>query len=196
MFRALVPILLTTWLAGLASGQQVIKLTIRPQAEPVPAMRYRLLPEVQDLGAGNAALYYQRAHSPEWLNNVRRHPDYQKVQDWLELPLSEMPRDKVRGLLPKQALEEVDRGGRRELCDWQMLERFRKESADPEGTQRARLAAILRRLDESGLSSHLDRLEPGLDRVEARAIARQYATYHRNLRRGVEAGKRVADGRP
>jgi hypothetical protein len=106
---------------------QVIKLTIRPQSEPVPALKYRLLPEVRDLHTGNAALHYQRAHSPEWIGSVRRHPDYRKMHDWLELPLKEMPLVKVRSLLPTQALLEVDLGARRDHCDWQLLERLRKD---------------------------------------------------------------------
>jgi hypothetical protein len=126
MLRALLPFLCLFGLAGQAWGQ-TIKLTIRPQAEPVPALKYRLLPEVRDLASGNAALFYQRAHSPEWIGSFRRSKDYQKIHDWLELPLSEMPRDKVNGLLPRNALHEVDIGARRDHCDWQMLDRLRKD---------------------------------------------------------------------
>ena len=126
MLRVLVSGLCIFGMASEAWGQ-VTKLKIRPQSEPVPALKYRLLPEVRDLGCGNAALHYQRAHSPEWLGRVRRHPDYQKTHDWLELPLSAMPLDKVANLLPRQALEEVDLGARRDHCDWQLLDRLRKD---------------------------------------------------------------------
>ena len=126
MLRVVVSGLCILGMAGQAWGQ-VIKLTVRPQTEPVPALKYRLLPEVRDLTSGNAVLSYQRAHSPEWLGRLRRHPDYSKIHDWLEFPLSEMPRDKVRGLLPMNALEEVDLGARRDYCDWQLLERLRKD---------------------------------------------------------------------
>ncbi len=40
-------------------------IVLFPADSPSPALRYPLLPEVRDLKAGNAALGYQRAHSPE-----------------------------------------------------------------------------------------------------------------------------------
>ena len=63
MLRVVVSGLCILGMAGQAWGQ-VIKLTVRPQTEPVPALKYRLLPEVRDLTSGNAVLSYQRAHSP------------------------------------------------------------------------------------------------------------------------------------
>src|SRR2546423_30682 len=41
-------------------------LNLVPAAEPVPALKYRLLPELRDQHSGNAALLYYRAFSPEW----------------------------------------------------------------------------------------------------------------------------------
>ena len=56
MLRVLVSGLCIFGMASEAWGQ-VTKLKIRPQSEPVPALKYRLLPEVRDLGCGNAALH-------------------------------------------------------------------------------------------------------------------------------------------
>src|SRR5258708_6081550 len=41
-------------------------IVLHPAPIPVPALKYPLLPEIRDLKPGNAALLYQRAHSPEW----------------------------------------------------------------------------------------------------------------------------------
>ena len=49
-----------------------IKLTLSPAAEPVPALRYLLLPELSEQTPGNAAQVYYRAFSPEWWGNVRK----------------------------------------------------------------------------------------------------------------------------
>jgi hypothetical protein len=104
-----------------------IKLTVSPMAAPKPALRYQLLPELRDVKPGNAALLYQRAHAPDWFSSFRRHADYDKYYDWLELPLEKFPKSKAESLLPKQTLEEVDRAARRTYCDWELVERLRKD---------------------------------------------------------------------
>src|SRR5262245_19614048 len=104
-----------------------IKLTVSPMAGSKPALRYQLLPELRDVKPGNAALLYQRAHAPEWFARFRRDPDYDKYNDWLELPLEKFPRSKAEGLLPKQALDEVDLAARRSYCDWELVDRLRKD---------------------------------------------------------------------
>jgi hypothetical protein len=103
-----------------------IKLTLRPAAAPTPALKYVLLPELADMRPGNAALHYQRAHSFEWWDNIRRQPFYFEIADWLDRPLEEV-RDKVGFVQNFSALKEVDRGARRENCEWEMTQRLRKE---------------------------------------------------------------------
>jgi hypothetical protein len=103
-----------------------IKLTLRPAAAPTPALKYLLLPELADLHPGNAALNYQRAHSFEWWRNIRRQPGYHEITDWLDLPLEQVAK-KVDFVRRFGALTEVDRGARRESCDWQMTDAMRKE---------------------------------------------------------------------
>jgi hypothetical protein len=129
MFRKLASVGLLLFLGtdGRSQEIRVVQLVLSPAGAPTPAMKYRLLPEWRDLKPGNAALFYQRAHSPEWLDQVRRHPGYRKMSDWLELPLEKMPWSDVRGILPLNALREVDYAARRETCDWEMIERLRKE---------------------------------------------------------------------
>jgi hypothetical protein len=106
---------------------QTIRLTVEAAAAPVPALKYQLLPELRDTHPGNAALLYQRAHSPEWFSGFRRHPDYLKAADWVELPADRVPWNRVEGLLPRNALKEVDLAARREYCDWELTDRLRKD---------------------------------------------------------------------
>ncbi len=40
---------------------EVVRMTVTPAAEPVPALRYRLIPRDFDLKPGNRAIYYYRA---------------------------------------------------------------------------------------------------------------------------------------
>jgi hypothetical protein len=103
-----------------------VKLTLRPAAAPTPALKYVLLPDLADMRPGNAALHYQRAHSFEWWDNLRRQPYYFEIADWLDRPLKEV-RAKVGFVRNFGPLKEVDLGARRESCDWEMTERIRKE---------------------------------------------------------------------
>jgi hypothetical protein len=114
-------------IASPVSGQRVVQFTLHPAGEPVPAMKYVLLPELRDMKPGNAALEYLRAFSPEAFDNARRQPGYRKVGDWLELPLDQIPRAEARGCLPHLSLVRVDAGARSESCDWNMTEKMRQE---------------------------------------------------------------------
>jgi len=105
----------------------IIRLTVDAAAAPVPALKYELLPELRDTHPGNAALLYQRAHAPDWFTHIRRHPDYGKMADWLDLPDERIPWKSVRSLLPSNALKEVDLAARREQCDWEMTDHLRRD---------------------------------------------------------------------
>jgi hypothetical protein len=131
MLRAL-PFVAILWLcptgswAQQAAGPKWIELSLRPAGLPSPVMKYQLLPESLDVTPGNAALLYHRANNPEH-QGYRRHPEYEKSWEWLELPLDKFPREKARGILPRWLLDEVDLAARRETCDWEMTARARKD---------------------------------------------------------------------
>jgi hypothetical protein len=109
-----------------APAVPAVKLTLHPGKAPVPVLKYRLLPELKDRTPGNAALLYQRAHSPEWLTH-RRQPDYNQMTEWLNVPLKELQRDKLKWLLRYGPLQEIDLAARREQCDWEMTWHLRNE---------------------------------------------------------------------
>lgn len=123
--------LLTLFIVCLpAAGQQPvepIRLTIHPATAPVPALKYRLLPEVRDLSPGNAALLYQRAHSPEWMTYRQQKDHYEKMDEWLKKPLKDLLQDKTVYHPSRGILGELDLAARREYCDWEMSPRVRKD---------------------------------------------------------------------
>jgi hypothetical protein len=103
-----------------------VRLTLRPAAAPIPALKYPLLPEVRDLKPGNAVLLYYRAFAPEWSSTFRL-PEVNKVIDkWTE-DMSRVPPPELRWVRTSAALKEVDRGARRAYCDWDMYRRLREE---------------------------------------------------------------------
>ena len=97
MIRRYVWIALTfsaVWAADIrAQPSETIRLTVHPAAAPVPALTYQFLPDVADLIPGNAAIFYERAYSPEWLTHRSRPKIGEKLEAWKKAPLKELPRN-------------------------------------------------------------------------------------------------------
>ena len=113
-------------------------VTIRPAGEPVPALKYRLLPEHRDQIRGNAAVFYHRAVEYLLLSRGSRPPETSKdtakkkmteqeqIDKWAYVPISEIPRDQARELLASRfahILDEVELGALRTDCDWEYDQR-------------------------------------------------------------------------
>ena len=108
-------------------------LTIRPAAEPIPALKYRLLPERLSLVPGNAAVFYHRALL--MANQVRTNAASvdkeapgkgsilidEKFSDWIGGPIAAIPVEEARKALEsfRNPLKEVELGARRSTCDWE-----------------------------------------------------------------------------
>jgi hypothetical protein len=128
-----------------------IRLEVRPAAEPVPALRYKLLPELRDLKRGNAALLYYRSFSPEWLTHLR--PEVRKKLDAWSQDTKKAPSNELRWVLHYRPLQEIDRAARRTYCDWELNERVREEGINlllpdvQSFREFARLLAIRARLE-------------------------------------------------
>jgi hypothetical protein len=116
------------WAADLrAQPPETIRLTVHPAATPVPALTYQFFPDVVDLIPGNAAIFYERAYSPEWLSH-RRMPDIgEKLEVWRKAPLKDLPRKEMAWLATYKPLRELDYAARHEMCDWDLRDHLRKE---------------------------------------------------------------------
>lgn len=177
---AFAPLLLCLAVSQAEATGEVVPLIIYPAAEPVPALRYRLLPEVRDLSPGNAATLYYRACSPEWFSAHRREKDaLEKMQAWLKVPLKELPRDEVRRFLPGLALSEVALAARREYCDWELTSRVRKDG----------IALLLPELSTFREFANLLSLQARLEMAEGK-----YAAAVRTLETGFALARHVSDG--
>ena len=111
------------WADDAAKTAPVTKFVVRATPEPVPALKYRLLPSFLDLKPGNAAIVYTKIsvefnspRSEQW-----RDLD-QKIADWQEEPVEKLPRAEVDAVLALHAerLKEAGRAARMETCDWQL----------------------------------------------------------------------------
>src|SRR5262245_40226644 len=70
------------------------KLILSPAPAPIPALKYHLVPDLRELKRGNAAVLYQRAHSPG-LWSFRRGSDQLNYHEWLDLPSDNFPREQA-----------------------------------------------------------------------------------------------------
>lgn len=117
--------------AALAQDVPTKKLVITPARIPSPALKHRLMPHLHEMRPGNAALLYQRAHSPEWFAfTYRPEPHfksmYERIHEAGDTPLSKLTKEKIN-FLPTHMLKEIDLGARRIHCDWEMIDRIREE---------------------------------------------------------------------
>ncbi len=114
------------------------EITLRPAGEPVPALKYRLVPERKDQVRGNAALFYHRAIQMLIQDRGSRAAEDQRVPgqkliaideqvaNWASKPLGELPREEAKELIANrfnQVLSEVDLGASRATCDWEFDQR-------------------------------------------------------------------------
>src|ERR687887_746655 len=95
-----------------------IRLTIHPAAEPVPALKYRLLPELDEQEPGNRALLYYRSLSPEWWPNIRRPEVMEKINKALTTPLKDLHRAEFGWVTHSGMLRHMDRAARLETLAW------------------------------------------------------------------------------
>lgn len=117
---------------------EVTVITLHPANEPVPALKYRILPEHRDQIPGNAAIFYHRAIQmvlERRLAASRQPPGAEKpteanqpenqLYEWITGPLDQIPRDESRELLGRYRgpLHEIELGARRQDCDWEFEHR-------------------------------------------------------------------------
>jgi hypothetical protein len=102
-----------------------VSLTLSPAVEPVPALKYRLVPPLGERTKGNAALAYYRAivlsaplaHEPEISKFVN-----DKLEPWLEMPPDKLPKLDVANALRRyeSVFKELKRASLYDHCEWQI----------------------------------------------------------------------------
>jgi hypothetical protein len=93
-------------------------LTVSPQAAPVPALKYRLLPPSWELKDGNAVPIYLRL-SHEQSDAARKHWT-ETPKSWNALPVEQVPLDEAHKFLKTfgRFLRQFELGSRRRSAEW------------------------------------------------------------------------------
>lgn len=115
-----------------------IEITLRPAGAPVPALKYRLVPEGRQQIHGNAAIFYHRAclmliseRGSRMADSLRAsgeipsaHED--PISKWTSVPIREIPLADASEVLRKRfvtILNEVEQGASRDTCNWEFDKR-------------------------------------------------------------------------
>ena len=112
----------SAWGAELAVDQRVETrtLSLSPASEPVPVMKYRLLPRTLDQKPGNAALFYYSAATLLPDKNPKEIRD--RIDNWLEMPVEQLPREEVDEALASYAscFHYIKLAAQRNHCQWDL----------------------------------------------------------------------------
>ena len=158
--------------------------TVSPAVEPVPALKYELLPRLRDRVPGNAAHEYRRAAL--LLPDPPRHPDaarkqFEITESWYGMTLDNLPVAEVRKHLKGYtgALRALDAAARCSHCDWQLVGRLSAETLDGHLTEVQKYRELSRVLDLC---------------VRADLAEKKFDDAARNIATGLRLGKDVGEG--
>lgn len=183
MTRTLVPLLLVLTATPAGAQQPApIMLTLQPRVAPVPALQYRLLPDLRERTSGNAAQLYFRAFSPDW-QWFRRDPKFlSNLTELSQKPLRDL---KVADFAPfasvlqSKTLGELDRAARRSTCDWELIERAKEDG----------IGLLLPELQGLREFATLLRMRARLEMLDGK-----YETAARTLQTGLTMARHTAEG--
>ena len=101
---------------------ETVSIQLTPADEGRCALHYTLLPPLLERTPGNAALGYYKAALLFEPVGEQGDQILEKMAQWQEMPLDDLPRDEIGAALKKYraVLGELELAARRETCDWQL----------------------------------------------------------------------------
>jgi hypothetical protein len=106
-----------------------VRLDVRPMPAPRPALKYQLLPGLEELNPGNAAQNYLKCFMEQRIFFFSRESIAERAR-YQAMPLAELPADQLSGY-GGSALRQADWAARLDTLDWQ--EHRRIEAGGLEG---------------------------------------------------------------
>src|SRR5262245_6639687 len=130
MFRlsVLILCLLSAGLVRAAPGpgkDRQLMLDLQPTAAPVPALKYQLLPQVEEMNPGNAFPAYLKCFA-EQNNFFFAKESVEERERLLKCPLTDIKPGSLKGY-GGYALRQADHAARLEYCDWNILPQMREQ---------------------------------------------------------------------
>ena len=77
-----------------ADDKSQTKLALHPSTEPIPALKYRLLPAATDQISGNAAVPYGKITAEQWVF-FPKYANTDVITSWQEMPLEKLRSENI-----------------------------------------------------------------------------------------------------
>ena len=125
--------------------ETLIKLSVSPAPEPVPALRYLLLPDLKEMNPGNPIHGYLKCFMDQQKFFFDKEA-FDRREKLLTMPLKELPIQELEDY-GRVALTQADLAARLEHPDWQILLRIKSEGVSvliPDVQQLRTLASALK----------------------------------------------------
>ena len=152
-----------------ATAPAPVRLALDPMAAPRPALRYTFVHEVIDQTPGNAALAYHQvlrllAQNEKWRSQS------EQFQEWLKLPLDQLPVAAVEAVVAQYALAlgRLAQATRQERCDFEIpirrdgVNALLPHLAELRGAARLLAVEIRLRIRQGRYPEAIERLKAGL----------------------------------
>lgn len=114
--------------ATLIAPPAVPRYEVRPMAEPKPALRYQLLPEVREMNSGNPVQWYLRCFA-EQRNFFFGKPGVEERAKYRAMTLVELSKQPLE-TYGGSAITQADWAARLDAPDWTVLDRMRTEGSE------------------------------------------------------------------
>jgi hypothetical protein len=111
-----------------ATRPAVVRLNVRAMPAPKPALKYQLLPELQELKPGNPAQNYLKCFMEQHNFFYSKEATAQRAH-YLSAPLAELPAEELREY-GRFALGQADWAARLDTLDWDALRRVQADGLD------------------------------------------------------------------
>lgn len=108
------------------TGDRVVRFSVQPMAAPKPALKYQLLPDVEELQSGNAAHEYIRCFAEQRVFFFSREAATGRAR-CLAMPLADLAKEKMQS---SSGLKRADLAARMDVCDWMTLRTLQADGTD------------------------------------------------------------------
>jgi hypothetical protein len=104
------------------AGETAVRLYVRPMPAPMPALKYQLLPELEELNPGNAAQSYLKCFMEQRTFFYSKQGVAERAR-YRKMPLIELRLEQLQQY-GGSALRQADWAARLDTLDWQALQRL------------------------------------------------------------------------
>jgi hypothetical protein len=113
---------------GASAAEPAVRFSIQPAPVPLPALKYQLLPQLEELVPGNAGHEYLRCFAEQRIFFFSKESLADRAH-YLAAPLADLAKEKLHPY-GRGALDRADWAARMDTVNWQELDRVRPDAGE------------------------------------------------------------------